>query len=47
METERIIGHPWKGIGMANIQNELMRTHRLGKHAQPPTGPLLSDEEVA
>jgi 3'-phosphoadenosine 5'-phosphosulfate sulfotransferase (PAPS reductase)/FAD synthetase len=47
VETERVIGHPWKGIGMGNIQTELIRTHRLGKHAHPPTGPLLDDGEVA
>jgi 3'-phosphoadenosine 5'-phosphosulfate sulfotransferase (PAPS reductase)/FAD synthetase len=47
VETEKIIGHPWKGIGMGKIQNDLIRTHRLGKHATPPTGPLLEDDKIA
>lgn len=34
--TEQIIGHPWRGIGLANIQNELKRTQRLGKYEQKP-----------
>jgi 3'-phosphoadenosine 5'-phosphosulfate sulfotransferase (PAPS reductase)/FAD synthetase len=33
VETEAVIGHPWRGIGFVNIHADLVRTNRLGKIA--------------
>ncbi|WP_457195881.1 phosphoadenosine phosphosulfate reductase domain-containing protein [Paenibacillus polymyxa] len=46
-ETERMIGHPWKGVGFHTIYKELLDTGRLGIHAEGVQDKVKIDEIIA